>query len=351
MAAPASASRSAARSRACSAANCGSKVAPGKGSTFTLVVPFEGPQAIALPRPPADDARPAADEELAPAAPTDFADDRDTIRPGDRVVLIVEDDETFGRILVEAARSAGLKGVLSSAGSGTLALARKLMPDAITLDLGLSDIDGWVLFDLLRHDPKTRSHSHPRHLGSRSARCPGRQGGCQPPHQARLGRGAGAGVQADPVEQAAHAAQRAHRRRGSGPAARHGRCDPRRADRRDGDREASRPTPTSTPRVTTMQWSSPSGAPARRTSRSPPSWRIISATGASKLVVLRAQCRRGALPALQRTASSRPRRMSRTSPSSPRCWPKSCQASTITIRRTPSAADVRSRWCQGSHRR
>src|SRR5262245_24360100 len=30
------------------------------------------------------------------------------------------------------------------------------MPDAITLDLGLDDIDGWVLFDLLRHDPKIR---------------------------------------------------------------------------------------------------------------------------------------------------------------------------------------------------
>ena len=45
---------------------------------------------------------------------------------------------------------------MSTAGSGTLALARKLVPDAITLDLGLSDIDGWVLFDLLRHDPKTR---------------------------------------------------------------------------------------------------------------------------------------------------------------------------------------------------
>jgi CheY-like chemotaxis protein len=35
-------------------------------------------------------------------------------------------------------------------------MARRLVPDAITLDLGLSDIDGWVLFDLLRHDPKTR---------------------------------------------------------------------------------------------------------------------------------------------------------------------------------------------------
>jgi CheY-like chemotaxis protein len=46
---------------------------------------------------------------------------------------------------------------VSTAGAGTLALARKLRPHAITLDLGLSDIDGFVLLDLLKHDPKTRS--------------------------------------------------------------------------------------------------------------------------------------------------------------------------------------------------
>jgi CheY-like chemotaxis protein len=35
-------------------------------------------------------------------------------------------------------------------------MARKLQPDAITLDLGLSDIDGFVLLDLLGHDPETQ---------------------------------------------------------------------------------------------------------------------------------------------------------------------------------------------------
>jgi CheY-like chemotaxis protein len=49
-----------------------------------------------------------------------------------------------------------LKGVISTAGAGTLAMARKLRPHAITLDLGLSDIDGFVLLDLLKHDPKTK---------------------------------------------------------------------------------------------------------------------------------------------------------------------------------------------------
>ena len=64
---------------------------------------------------------------------------------------------------------AGLKGVVSTAGAGTLAMARKLQPDAITLDLGLSDIDGFVLLDLLKHDPQTGHAADPRHLGRRQA--------------------------------------------------------------------------------------------------------------------------------------------------------------------------------------
>jgi CheY-like chemotaxis protein len=35
-------------------------------------------------------------------------------------------------------------------------MARKLQPSAITLDLGLSDIDGFVLLDLLKHDRETQ---------------------------------------------------------------------------------------------------------------------------------------------------------------------------------------------------
>jgi CheY-like chemotaxis protein len=68
----------------------------------------------------------------------------------------VEDDPTFASILLDTAREAGLKGVVSTAGAGTLAMARKLQPNAITLDLGLADIDGFVLLDLLKHDPDTR---------------------------------------------------------------------------------------------------------------------------------------------------------------------------------------------------
>ncbi|MDX8541105.1 HAMP domain-containing protein [Mesorhizobium abyssinicae] len=130
---------------------------PGKGSTFTLVIPIDGPRTTAATQP---ELLPATEAIATTAAPTglpsaELMDDRDAISAEDRVVLIVEDDPTFGGLLLGLARLAGLKGVLSTAGSGTLALARKLVPDAITLDLGLADIDGWVLFDLLRHDPKT----------------------------------------------------------------------------------------------------------------------------------------------------------------------------------------------------
>ena len=90
------------------------------------------------------------------ALPTGFEvnDDRDELGK-DPFVLIVEDDPTFAAILLDAAHEAGLKGVVSTAGAGTLAMARKLQPTAITLDLGLADIDGFVLLDLLKHDPQT----------------------------------------------------------------------------------------------------------------------------------------------------------------------------------------------------
>ncbi|HVW91105.1 MAG TPA: HAMP domain-containing protein [Devosia sp.] len=128
--------------------------APGKGSTFTLLVPLAGPHPVSAQRPPLPGPQLVGSEDRQGYI-SEIADDRDSIVPGDRVVLIVEDDQAFGDILLRVAQSAGLKGVVSNAGAGTVALARKLVPDAITLDLGLSDIDGWVLFDLLRHDPKT----------------------------------------------------------------------------------------------------------------------------------------------------------------------------------------------------
>ncbi|HKT16124.1 MAG TPA: response regulator, partial [Allosphingosinicella sp.] len=130
---------------------------PGEGSTFILFVPIQA-VTLATGSVGGTPARYDNSGALVPSAlPANIGvnDDRDSLGEAP-FVLIVEDDPTFASILLDLAHDAGLKGVISTAGAGTLTMARKLQPDAITLDLGLADIDGFVLLDLLKHDPLTR---------------------------------------------------------------------------------------------------------------------------------------------------------------------------------------------------
>ncbi|WP_238258867.1 response regulator, partial [Methylorubrum podarium] len=133
----------------------------GTGSTFTLFVPFE-PPAQALTGRAAD-----ASDGYAPSGPigrqpnaamalSSSADDRHAIHPGDHIVLIVEDDAMFASVLLELARERGFKGLIAQDGAGALSLAHRFKPHAITLDIGLPDMDGWALLDLLKNDPRTR---------------------------------------------------------------------------------------------------------------------------------------------------------------------------------------------------
>ncbi|HTD34166.1 MAG TPA: response regulator, partial [Candidatus Elarobacter sp.] len=143
---------------------------PGVGSTFTFYHPLQrtarssASPAEALPAPPRSRPVEQADipvslRTVSPAAlangPVD--DDRADIKPQDRVVLIIEDDTTFARILVGLARDRGFKGLMASTGVDGLALARQFLPDAITLDIGLPDVDGWTLLDQLKKDPATKA--------------------------------------------------------------------------------------------------------------------------------------------------------------------------------------------------
>jgi CheY-like chemotaxis protein len=84
------------------------------------------------------------------------ADDRATLAPGDRVILVVEDDRAFASVLVDLARERGFKAVVASRGERALPLAREHAPAAILLDVHLPGVDGWTILDRLKHDPATR---------------------------------------------------------------------------------------------------------------------------------------------------------------------------------------------------
>jgi HAMP domain-containing protein/CheY-like chemotaxis protein len=83
-------------------------------------------------------------------------DDRNTIEPGDQVLLIIEDDATFARIMAEAAHARGLKALIAVRGSAGIKMAREFRPGAISLDIKLPDMSGWTVLDCLKHDPATR---------------------------------------------------------------------------------------------------------------------------------------------------------------------------------------------------
>lgn len=143
--------------------------APGAGSTFTLFLPIPLIADLGL--------RNA--EKSSPQSPlvnpqwevpqsairnpqwevpqlAEVADDRDNIQPGDRVLLIIEDEADFARILLDRARQLDFKGIVALQGLEGLRLAQQFKPAAITLDLGLPDVDGWVVLDRLKVDPTTR---------------------------------------------------------------------------------------------------------------------------------------------------------------------------------------------------
>ena len=83
-------------------------------------------------------------------------DDRNTIQPGDPVLLIVEDDPTFAGVLMDQAHERGFKALVALRGGSAITLAKNFQPRAITLDVRLPDMSGWTVLDHLKHDPATR---------------------------------------------------------------------------------------------------------------------------------------------------------------------------------------------------
>jgi HAMP domain-containing protein/CheY-like chemotaxis protein/signal transduction histidine kinase len=131
---------------------------PGQGSTFTLYLPltFVGPQGSALkpavemrPLNPASHARLSEPAEAIP-------DDRHDLQAGDSVLLIVEDDPHYARVMIDLARDRGFKALVAMRGAEALALAREYNPTAISLDIFLPDMLGWTVLSQLKQNALTR---------------------------------------------------------------------------------------------------------------------------------------------------------------------------------------------------
>src|SRR6185295_2481395 len=83
-------------------------------------------------------------------------DDRHDIQPGDRVLLIVENDLPFARMIADAAHDHGFKAIITGFGAAGLSLTEQYRPSAITLDISLPDLSGWRVLERLKYGAETR---------------------------------------------------------------------------------------------------------------------------------------------------------------------------------------------------
>ena len=107
---------------------------PGKGSTFTIILP-DGGKDVAMPR----------IEMSAPAAGGDLTG---------KSVLIVDDDPTVHDVLRATIAKEGYRLLHAYDGAQALELARSEKPDVITLDVMMPKLDGWSVLGKLKSDPE-----------------------------------------------------------------------------------------------------------------------------------------------------------------------------------------------------
>jgi HAMP domain-containing protein/CheY-like chemotaxis protein/signal transduction histidine kinase len=134
--------------------------APNVGSTFTLYLPlrYVGPSTAAKPvlatSVPKD--APAIIVTAPERVVEQIPDDRLAIEPGDSILLIVEDDPHYARIMVDLARGKGFKVLVATRGADALDLAKQYLPTAVSLDVFLPDMLGWTVLSQLKQNPLTR---------------------------------------------------------------------------------------------------------------------------------------------------------------------------------------------------
>ncbi|RYE52665.1 MAG: response regulator, partial [Sphingobacteriales bacterium] len=132
-----------------------------KGSTFSLKLPLDLEQATAITTQTKEEKRIEQPEEgsrplTVETIPEDVDDDRASIGPDDRTILIIEDDTAFAKALLEFTRKRNYKGIIAVRGDTGIEMAKKYKPVAILLDIQLPIKDGWQVMDELKSNAITR---------------------------------------------------------------------------------------------------------------------------------------------------------------------------------------------------
>ncbi|THU40529.1 response regulator [Niastella caeni] len=151
---------------------------PGQGSTFTLFLPIENVSGMVTREAPASlseyqyqlgtdsgeidtllnsirvagEGTETAGLHIVNEMINDTGDDRNSIQSSDKVILIVEDDIRFGKIIIEKAHQYGLKAIVATNYIEVFDFINRFTPIAITLDVKLPDTSGWKVMELLRND-------------------------------------------------------------------------------------------------------------------------------------------------------------------------------------------------------
>jgi CheY-like chemotaxis protein/signal transduction histidine kinase len=139
---------------------------PGKGTTFRLLMPRVSPEQPAAPTSLAPAALPtphaAPPVARSPAKPraSSLPDDRARIPQGadksSRVLLIIEDDLVFAKVLYDLAHELGFDCLHASTADEGMELALQHPLAAVLLDIKLPDHSGLTVLDRLKHNPATR---------------------------------------------------------------------------------------------------------------------------------------------------------------------------------------------------
>jgi PAS domain S-box-containing protein len=122
-----------------------------KGSTFVLFIPEKIPKKDIISQEPKHQERKPNPVHIT------FEDDRAHLTENDKIFLIIEDDHSFAKILIDSCHKKGLKCLIFTSGEEGMLNAIKYQPEIIALDLNLPDVLGLQVLQQLKTNPGTSS--------------------------------------------------------------------------------------------------------------------------------------------------------------------------------------------------